>query len=125
MTIRQILETKTMKGFNNNSRYAADLFERRYLNNKSILEIETKRVMKKRINRSPDNGDAFSYCAYILWCSGVIPDVLIPTHGEDREREDMGTIGDLLYYRFRKKNRLETEDSDYVADQEFVLTYED
>lgn len=123
MSVRKLLETKCMKGFNNNSKYAADLFERRYLNNKSILEIETKKLMKQRIHRSPDHGDAFSYCSYGVWSSGVIPDSVIPNHEEDMAREDKGTIADLLYYRYQK--RLEVDQGFEESDREFVLSYED
>lgn len=124
MTCRSILERKVIKGFNVNSNYANDLFERRYLStSKTSLQIETKRVMRKRINRSPDCGDAFSYCMYLAYQSGLIPDTL--SEIEQVNREDRGTIGDLLYYRFQKKRELEDSDSEGMPDDNFALSYED
>ena len=51
-----------LRGFNVKSLYAADLFVRHYesLGNGTI-DVERKPDMKKRISRSPDHGDSFTY----------------------------------------------------------------
>ena len=57
-----LAQSGQLRGFNVKSGYAADLFVRRYesLGNGQI-DVEKKSDMKKRIMRSPDCGDAFTY----------------------------------------------------------------
>lgn len=56
------IATGNVRGFNTNSRYSADLFERTFSSvGKGVVTIEKKVEMKKRIKRSPDCGDAFCY----------------------------------------------------------------
>ena len=60
---REIIATGMCRGFNINSNYAKDLFMRHYRNTgNGKVEVEPKKEMKKRLKKSPDNGDSFSQC---------------------------------------------------------------
>ena len=39
---------------------------RKYQQSGKTVEVETKSNMKKRLRRSPDHGDAASYCAFMV-----------------------------------------------------------
>jgi hypothetical protein len=71
MGMRDLIATGLARGFNINSKYAKDLFERRYTSEQKMFKVEKKKDMKKRIGRSPDNGDAAAYCSYLVLQSGV------------------------------------------------------
>lgn len=69
---REVISGKCVCGFNIMSDYASDLFKRLIINKGSnINDVEPKHEMKKRIRRSPDAGDAFSYACYLLRTSGL------------------------------------------------------
>lgn len=72
MGVRDLIATGLVRGFNINSHYAKDLFERRFVQEQKEFKVEKKSDMKKRIGRSPDNGDAASYAAHMILQSGVI-----------------------------------------------------
>jgi hypothetical protein len=72
MGIRDLIGCGYVCGFNCNSNYAKDLFERRYTNDNRTFKVEKKKDTKKRLMRSPDNGDAFSYCSYLVSQSGIL-----------------------------------------------------
>lgn len=70
--VRRGVMSGHIKGFNPESRYAFDMFRRRYVslkNNK--VSVETKTEMKKRLKRSPDYGDALSYLVEIALQNGL------------------------------------------------------
>lgn len=64
--MQEFIQTGLVRGFNTQSNYAKDLFARKYYTKSGKIWVETKREMKKRINRSPDNGDAAVYCCYLI-----------------------------------------------------------
>ena len=66
-SVREMIETGFVRGFNLNSNYSEDLKSRRFSSvTQGKVKVETKKEMKKRIHRSPDNGDSFSYCSYLV-----------------------------------------------------------
>jgi len=72
MQVRELISTGAVCGFNTNSKYAKDLFERRYSTEQKVFKVEKKKEMKKRIHRSPDNGDAFTYMTHLISQSGML-----------------------------------------------------
>ena len=72
MQVRELISTGAVCGFNINSKYARDLFERRYSTEQKVFKVEKKKEMKKRIHRSPDNGDAFTYMTHLISQSGML-----------------------------------------------------
>lgn len=64
--VQEFIQSGYVRGFNLNSGYAKDLFARQYYTKSGKIWVETKREMKKRIGRSPDRGDAATYCCYII-----------------------------------------------------------
>jgi hypothetical protein len=66
------MATGAVCGFNIHSNYAKDLFERRYTTDQSAKKVEKKKDLKKRIHRSPDCGDSFSYGAHMVLSSGML-----------------------------------------------------
>lgn len=69
---RVLIKTGLCRGFNINSKYADELFKRRYKAvGKGEAEIERKKDMKKRIGRSPDHADAFIYLCWMVCKSGL------------------------------------------------------
>lgn len=60
-----------MRGFNPKSRYARDLFERKYESaGRGVVRVEKKTDMRARIKRSPDAGDSFCYAAHMAIRAG-------------------------------------------------------
>lgn len=111
MTIRDFVASGVVCGFNIRSKYANDLFERRYETDARTFKVEKKKNMKKRIGRSPDNGDAFSYCAY-----GVAQSGLIDTNDIDsfRKTDNEGERVARYYRAYDKRRNEETEDEESV-----------
>lgn len=65
--VRDLIASGNVRGFNKMSKYAIDLKSRFfYSTGKGKVAVEKKKDMKKRIRRSPDNGDSFAYCAWIV-----------------------------------------------------------
>jgi hypothetical protein len=64
--MQEFIQTGLVRGFNTQSNYAKDLFARQYYTKSGKVCVETKREMKKRISRSPDNGDAATYCSFLI-----------------------------------------------------------
>lgn len=66
MSMTDVVATGNVRGFNTESNYAADLFEREYRSMlRGLIAVETKKEMKKRIKRSPDCGDSAAYVAHM------------------------------------------------------------
>jgi hypothetical protein len=107
MTIRDLLATGYVRGFSCGSRYAKDLFERRYNTEQKTFKVEKKKDMKKRIGRSPDNGDAFSYGAFIIWQSGLLDAAVA---AEERFKNRGGELVDKYYRSFDKRRVTEEEE---------------
>lgn len=73
-SLRVACQLGRIKGFNVNSVYAKDLFERRYtFTAGGKTSIEVKGDMKKRIGRSPDGGDVMSYLLEVARRAGLLP----------------------------------------------------
>lgn len=123
MVIRELLETKSVCGFNIVSNYSKDLFDRRFESAKGIFRVETKKTMKKRINKSPDSGDAFSYCSYLVWSSGVVPN--LGDSVTERRETELGQIADLLYYRFYRGKARQQVDGYEDLDSGVLIGYDD
>jgi hypothetical protein len=85
MEIRKLLQTGACCGFNCNSNYAKDLFERRFRDESKVFHVEKKKDLKKRIRRSPDCGDSFSYLCRLITQSGMLSVTEVPTN-EDGDR---------------------------------------
>ena len=64
--VAEVIATGIVRGFNINSRYAKDLFSRKYQSEKGKISIEKKLDFKKRFKRSPNDGDACSYACYLI-----------------------------------------------------------
>lgn len=111
MTIRDLIATGKVCGFNLNSKYAKDLFERRYVTELKTFKVEKKKDMKKRIGRSPDNGDSFSYCAFGVISSGLLDS----TSQEDFRFKDRGGERVARYYtNIDRARNEETEEDESV-----------
>lgn len=112
MQIRDLISSGYVRGFNCNSRYAKDLFKRRFVSEQKTFKIEKKKDMKKRTGRSPDNGDACSYTCHLVLTSGVIsksedPSARMLDEGERVQR----------YYRsYQSLRRPSDEEEDYELD---------
>ena len=64
---RDLISTGFVRGFDKESNYANDLKARLYSSvGKGLVCVEKKKDMKIRIGRSPDHGDSFSYCSWIV-----------------------------------------------------------
>lgn len=71
--ILDIISMGVMRDFNTNSAYARDLFSRKYVSlSKDMVQVEKKKDMRKRIHRSPDDGDSFCYAMEGVIRSGAI-----------------------------------------------------
>jgi len=98
-----------VRDFNTSSAYARDLFSRLYCSTaKDTVECERKHDMKKRIRRSPDDGDSFVYMVEGCKRSGmfVIRDIYLDKDKE-RLKESQREIGfdpDALSPRPGEKN---------------------
>lgn len=114
-SVADIIGSGKCRGFALDSNYFIDLSQRRYSSvSKDSVEVETKKDMKKRIRRSPDNGDSFAYLCYMLIKARVVktyhelilesiespqqkePEETVFTAGGRREEETYhsGTSGD-------------------------------
>ena len=71
-SVPNLIGSGVCRGFNLASNYFKDLSQRKYFANKNSVFVETKKEMKKRIRRSPDNGDSFSYLSYMIIESGLV-----------------------------------------------------
>lgn len=69
---RLLMATGAVCGFNCNSNYANDLFQRRYAEESNVIKLEKKKDLKKRIMRSPDCGDSFTYLTHAILQSGLL-----------------------------------------------------
>ena len=85
--------TGRMRGFGLDSRYAKDLFARRYEPlGKGRVKVEKKLDMKKRIKRSPDAGDSFCYMIQMAIRAGFTldqPNAPQSTEDGDDEMDEM------------------------------------
>ena len=106
MGVRDLIATGHVTGFNINSRYAKDLFERRYLSEQTSFKVEKKKDMKKRIGRSPDNGDAVAYTSHLVMQSGMINSETASDHNFSV------TDGERVKRYYRAFDRREKEEED-------------
>lgn len=66
-SVREIIASGYVRGYNTEANYAMDLKSRFFTSEgRGTSKVEKKKDMKKRIHRSPDHGDSFSYCAYLV-----------------------------------------------------------
>jgi hypothetical protein len=115
MSVRDVLKTGCVKGFNVHSKYARDLFERRFAEEQKVFKLEKKRDMKKRIRRSPDAGDSFAYCSHVINESGLLSVESL----EERLRATGGTKVHFYYRRGQKESEPEEDEfSDSLFDEE-------
>jgi hypothetical protein len=105
MGLRDLIATGIVRGFNINSKYAKDLFERRYTSEQKMFKVEKKKDMKKRIGRSPDNGDAAAYCGYLVLQSGVADTSYV------EQFKDTGA-GERVNRYYRSFDRFKEEEAD-------------
>ena len=71
-SVPDLIGSGVCKGFNVNSNYFSDLSQRKYSANRNSVLVEKKKDMKKRIRRSPDNGDSFAYMCYRIIEAGLV-----------------------------------------------------
>ncbi len=94
------VNTGNLIGFNIESKYAKDLFTRRYESlGVNRVKVERKKDMKKRIGRSPDHGDAFAYMVEMAIREGFDPTVteLTPVPGRARSGDQSDLPANLGY----------------------------
>jgi len=64
--VAELIALGICRGFNINSRYAKDLFSRKYKSERGKISIEKKDDFKKRFKRSPNDGDACAYACFLI-----------------------------------------------------------
>lgn len=72
-SVPDLLGSGKCRGFNLASNYFKDLSQRMYsATTKNSVAVEKKKEMKKRIRRSPDNGDSMAYLCYQIIQAGLV-----------------------------------------------------
>lgn len=112
MQTRELIATRRTRGFNVASKYAKDLFERRYTSGKQGALVEPKKDMKKRIRRSPDAGDSFAYCCFMIIRSGSI--TLDSDNNQISAEEKRHRIRELRRRLFNQRDS-DDEDSEFAG----------
>lgn len=96
-----------IRGFNVTSGYAKDLFARPFLSvGRGVLQVQPKKDFKKKIKRSPDDGDAVSYLVAGAIMRGLPTIRTGETPEETKERFD-----DVIYRRGLAQNKEEEDDT--------------
>ena len=118
MQVREIIETGLCRSFNIHGNYARDLFERRFQEDQRTFKVEKKKDMKKRIHRSPDNGDAFCYCNEMIVRSGLLEEDFEQEQKEEPSEDD---IIERLFNRYSPSRRNSVNEEDDYFDSPIVL----
>jgi hypothetical protein len=112
-----LAQSGALRGFNCKSLYAADLFVRRYESlGSGSIDVEKKADMKKRILRSPDNGDSFTYMLQGAKMRGLVElkDIRQKLYAEKQKRED--PTNRIDFYLEGARASTQTDDSLFQYD---------
>lgn len=124
--VRDLIKTGLCRGINFQSKYFAQLCDRKYESlSKNYYKIERKKDMKKRIGRSPDDADAFIYVCYMIIRSGLFADEIAKAReirdSEEEAREHLVDPYSDVFNRYQEQDSQSTEFGGLESEYESVF----
>jgi hypothetical protein len=117
-SVPDLIGSGKCRGFNTNSNYFKDLSSRRYSALSSdVVKVEKKKDMKKRIRRSPDHGDSFAYCCFLVLNAGLVKTYSqILKESTKTEKTEPSFIDDSVFSRMKKYSHSDDVNEFYHGD---------